>query len=39
MAWHIISYSPVANSQDVAVCGNCQEPYYDDEYHLCEACR
>ena len=44
MAWHIISYSPGEKTWK-AVCGNCQEHYDDDEYHLihgthlCEACR
>ena len=48
MAWHIISTSPEEETWKVAskvVCGNCQELYDDDEYHLihgthlCEACR
>ena len=52
MAWHIISIFPektlMAPDDDAvfnAVCGNCQEHYDDDEYHLihgthlCEACR
>ena len=48
MAWHIISTSPEEetwNPITKAVCGNCQELYDDDEYHLihgthlCEACR
>ena len=45
MAWHIISTSPEKTLSFKAVCGNCQEYYDDDEYHLihgthlCEACR
>ena len=48
MAWHIISTSPEEETWMAAskvVCGNCQELYDDDEYHLihgthlCEACR
>ena len=55
IAWQIISSSPedektlIATSHDdavfMAVYGNCQKNYDDDEYHLihgthlCEACR
>ena len=47
MVWHIISSSPEKTLMDPfkAACGNCQELYDDDEYHLiygthlCEACR
>ena len=48
MAWHIVSTSPEKETLEAsfkAVCGNCQEHYDDDEYHLihgthlCEACR
>ena len=48
MAWLIISTSPKDETYKAsfkAVCGNCQELYDDDEYHLihgnhlCEACR
>ena len=47
-SWHIISTSPKKDTYDPvfkAVCGNCQEVYDDDEYHLihgthlCNACR
>ena len=47
-AWHIISTSPEKETYKAsfkAVCGNCQELYDDDEYHLihgthlCGACR
>ena len=47
-AWHIISTSLKKETWKAsfkAVCGNCQELYDDDEYHLihgthlCEACR
>ena len=46
MVWHIIS-SPEKTlmAPFKAACGNCQELYDDDEYHLihgtllCEACR
>ena len=47
-AWHIISTSPkkvTCGPVFKAVCGNCQEIYDDDEYHLihgthlCEAYR
>ena len=37
MAWHIISTSPEEETWKAAskiVCGNCQELYDDDEYHL-----
>ena len=43
-SWHIISTSPEKETWKT-VCGNCQELYDDDEYHLihgthlCEACR
>ena len=46
--WHIISTSPeekIWNPITKAVCGNCQEHYDEEEYHLihgthlCEACR
>ena len=43
-AWHIVSTSPEKKTWK-AVCGNCQELYDDDEYHLihgthlCGACR
>ena len=36
-AWHIISTSPEKETWTAsfkAVCGNCQELYDDDEYHL-----
>ena len=36
-AWHIISTSPEKETYKAsfkAVCGNCQELYDDDEYHL-----
>ena len=47
-SWHIITTSPEKETHKAsfkAVCGNCQEHYDDDEYHLiygthlCEACR
>ena len=47
-SWHIISTSPEKETYKAsfkAVCGNFQEHYDDDEYHLihgthlCEACR
>ena len=47
-SWHIISTSPEKETWKPitkAVCGNCQELYDDDEYHLihgthlCEAFR
>ena len=47
-AWHIVSTSPEKETWKPitkAVCGNCQELYDDDEYHLihgthlCGACR
>ena len=48
-SWHIISSSPKKENWEApsfkAVCGNCQELYDDDEYHLihgthlCGACR
>ena len=47
-SWHVVSTSPEEETWKPitkAVCGNCQELYDDDEYHLirgthlCEACR
>ena len=48
IAWHIVSTSPEEETWKAVskvVCGNCQEHYDDDEYHLIhgahlsEACR
>ena len=47
-AWQILSISPKEETLEAvtkAVCGNCQEHYDEDEYHLihgthlCDACR